>query len=142
MFIGGAPGSVAGGIKITTIFILFFVIFKKPDIDGDINIMRHRITRATIYKATVYLIKAIALLFIFILLFLMAEQKRADAIIFEIISAYSTVGFCLDVELSKSAQWLMILAMFFGRIGLVALAFPHVRHKTYNITYPQGNLLL
>ncbi|MDR2842552.1 MAG: hypothetical protein LBV52_05070 [Spirochaetaceae bacterium] len=142
MFIGGAPGSIAGGIKLTVVFVLFFVIFKKPDTDGDINVFRRRITRSTIHKVTVYLIKSIALLFIFILLLLITETDSANIIAFEVLSAFTTVGLSINSELSDTGKWLMMFAMFFGRIGLVTLAFPLVKSKSYTVTYPEGTLLL
>ncbi|GMO53861.1 MAG: TrkH family potassium uptake protein [Termitinemataceae bacterium] len=142
MFIGGAPGSIAGGIKLTVVFVLLFATFKKSDCDGDINVLHRRITRNTVHKATAYLVKTIALLLFFILLFLIVEPGNSETAIFEILAAFTTAGLSMGGNLTIAGKWVMILAMFCGRIGLIALAMPVIRHKTYRVTYPEGRLLL
>jgi len=147
MFIGGAPGSVSGGIKLTTAFVLLFVIFRQPDADGDVQLFKRRITRTAIHKSTVYLVKAVFLLFIIILLLSVAGNQHGnpfDEIVFEAVSAFGTAGLSLGLtpRLSDAGKWIIIAGMFAGRVGLIALAFPIVRARHYDISYPEGTLLL
>jgi trk system potassium uptake protein TrkH len=147
MAFGGAPGSVAGGIKVTTIFVIFAVMLRKPDQNGDIKIRHHRLGAQTIHNATVYFLKAVALLLVCTALLSVIEGVRGihlDAILFEVFSAFGTVGLTLGLttELSVLGKLVIIAVMFCGRVGLIALAFPSSRHKNYDITYPEGNIIL
>lgn len=147
MLIGGAPGSIAGGLKVTTIFVIALVMMRKPDEYGDIKVFHHRLTTDTINKAVVYFLKAVALLLVSIAALSFTEwQSGADfeAIIFESFSAFATVGLSLGLtpELSTAGKVVIIAVMFAGRVGLIALAFPAMGHKNYDITYPKGSILL
>ena len=147
MFVGGAPGSVSGGLKITTVFIIAVVMLRRPDRYGDIRIRHHRLSAETINRAVVYFLKALLLLSCLMMTLLIIEAKHGAGllqIIFEAISAFATAGYSLDYtpELSTAGKYVVILAMFTGRIGLVALAFPAAPHQNYPITYPEGELLL
>ncbi|MDR0553278.1 MAG: hypothetical protein LBG76_00560, partial [Treponema sp.] len=147
MLAGGAPGSIAGGIKVTTIFVVAMVAIKKPDEYGDIKIFHHRLGAETINHAVVYFLKAIILLLLCVAALFVTEGRSnasTDAIVFEAISAFSTVGLSLNLTSSLSAggKLVIIAAMFAGRVGLIALAFPVMRYRKYDITYPEGSVLL
>jgi trk system potassium uptake protein TrkH len=147
MAFGGAPGSVAGGIKVTTIFVIIAVMLRKPDKNGDIKIRHHRLGAQTIHNAIVYFLKAVALLVLCTILLSSIEGYygvHLDAILFEVFSAFGTVGLTLGLtmELSVLGKLVIIGTMFAGRVGLIALAFPATRHKDYDVTYPEGNIIL
>jgi trk system potassium uptake protein TrkH len=147
MAFGGAPGSVAGGIKVTTIFVIIAVMLRKPDTNGDIKIRHHRLGAQTIHNATVYFLKAVALLFLLSITLSVIESAngyRLDWILFEVFSAFGTVGLTLGLtsELSVLGKWVIIGGMFAGRVGLIALAFPSARHRNYDVTYPEGTIIL
>lgn len=147
MFIGAAPGSIAGGIKITTLFVVIVMMTRNPDQNGDVQIRRHRISAYTMNRATVYLLKAVSLLLISALLLSLIEGPRGvafDEIVFEVVSAFGTVGLSLGLtpHLSIAGKLVIIGIMFAGRVGLVALSFSVVRLKKYEISYPEGQVLL
>ncbi|MHC6203263.1 TrkH family potassium uptake protein [Breznakiellaceae bacterium SP9] len=147
MLIGGAPGSIAGGLKITTVFVLFAFLFCPTDKDGDIKIFKRRLTADSIHKAVVYTFKALLLLFICITALTVSEGldgKPFGAIAFEVFSAFATVGLSLGLtpDLSVAGKWIIIGAMFAGRVGLIALAFPALVQVNPAITYPKGTLLM
>jgi trk system potassium uptake protein TrkH len=147
MLSGGAPGSIAGGIKLTTLFVIFAVMLRKPDAEGDIIVFHHRLTRNTIHTAVVYMLKALGLLTCCIGALAIIEGmhgKPIGAIVFETISAFGTVGLSLGItaDLSTGGKWVIIATMFAGRVGLITLAFPAVRHRQYEVNYPEGSLLL
>ncbi|GHT91082.1 potassium transporter [Spirochaetia bacterium] len=150
MLTGGAPGSVAGGLKITTIFVICIVMIRKPDKYGDIKIFRHRLTADTINRAVVYFLKAAALLVLCVTALFITESRGSppdqytEAVVFEVLGAFSTSGITLGLtpDLSAAGKLVILAAMFAGRVGLVALAFPAIGQKNYDITYPEGSVLL
>ncbi|MDR1025515.1 MAG: hypothetical protein LBL56_07290 [Treponema sp.] len=147
MFIGGAPGSVSGGVKVTTIFVIAAVMLRRPDSQGDIRIRHHRLSAGTINRAVSYFLKALFLLFLCVFALSLTERHSTasfEQIVFETVSAFATAGLTLDYTplLTGAGKVVVIAAMFAGRVGLVALAFPPVRHKNYAITYSEGELLI
>lgn len=147
MFIGAGPGSIAGGIKVSTIFIIILLMIHTPDQEGDIQVGKHRITRYRLNRATVYFLKALSLLLTGALLLSLIEGLHGIAfeeIVFEVVSAFGTVGLSLGLtpHLSVAGKFVIICIMFAGRVGLVALSFSVVRTKKYDITYPEGSVLL
>ncbi|MDR0628486.1 MAG: hypothetical protein LBG24_02365 [Treponema sp.] len=147
MLIGGAPGSIAGGLKITTVFVVFLVLVRKPDEQGDIKFFHHRIAGETLNKGVVYMLKALVLLLVCIAaltIFEGIQGKSLGSLVFEVVSAFGTVGLTLSLtpSLSAGGKLIIIIAMFAGRVGLVALAFPAIGRRNYAITYPEGSILL
>ncbi|MDR2194766.1 MAG: hypothetical protein LBP19_09960 [Treponema sp.] len=147
MFIGGAPGSIAGGVKVTTVFVVFAFLFCPSDKAGDIKIFRRRLTGESVNKAVIYTFKALILLVTFIIALAVSErftEKPFGAIAFEVFSAFATVGLSLGItgDLSPVGKWIIIGAMFAGRVGFIALAFPALTRTNPAITYPKGTLLM
>jgi trk system potassium uptake protein TrkH len=147
MIVGGAPGSIAGGIKVTTLFIILVFLLKRPDKYGDINIFHHRLCSTTIIDALAYVLKALFLLLICIFALSVIEGLRGaplTALIFDSISAFATVGLSLGItpSLSTAGKWIIIATMFAGRVGLFALSFHVIKALSCNIAYPKGSLLL
>jgi trk system potassium uptake protein TrkH len=147
MMIGGAPGSIAGGMKVTTIFVVLVFLLKKPDKYGDVNVFHHRLRAATIHNAVIFVLKALFLLLICICALTVSEGLRGqplNALIFDSISAFGTVGLSLGItpSLGTVGRWIIIATMFAGRVGLFALSFPAINPRRYDVTYPEGSLLL
>lgn len=147
MFIGGAPGSIAGGIKVTTAFVVAAVMAKRPDSHGDITVFKRRLSGKTTNDAVVYFLKAAALLSISAGALSIIEGLRGadiSALLFETVSAFGTVGLSLGVTgtLSDAGKLIIIATMFAGRVGLIALAFPALRRGDEAIVYPEGSILL
>ena len=147
MIIGGAPGSIAGGIKVTTLFVLLVFLLKKPDKYGDINVFHHRLRAATIHNAVIFVLKALFLLLVCVCALTVVEGMRGQplgALIFDSISAFGTVGLTLGITptLGTAGRWIIIATMFAGRVGLFALSFPAINPRRRDITYPEGSLLL
>jgi len=147
MLIGGAPGSIAGGIKVTTAFVVALAMLRRPDKNGDITLSRHRLTAKTINDGMVYFIKALAILLVAVAaLTLMEGLKGVDfhAIVFEVVSAFGTVGLSLGLtpSLSTAGKLVIIATMFAGRVGLIALAFPGGKNDHRDISFPEGKILL
>jgi trk system potassium uptake protein TrkH len=147
MFIGGGAASCAGGIRVTTMFVITVVMLRKPDYYGDINIFHHRLTAATVNKAVMCTLKAFFLLILFLGALSVTDGthgKYMGDLVFESCSAFGSVGLSTGItaDLSTAGKWIIIVAMFAGRVSLMTLTFPSLKQKKYVITYPQGSLLL
>jgi len=147
MFIGGAPGSIAGGIKVSTAYLVLLVMLKRSNERGEINSFKRRLSAETTGTAVVYFLKAGFLLIVAAGALSLSEGPRgADFahIIFESVSAFGTVGLSLDFTpyLSVVGKLIIIATMFAGRVGLIALAFPVSNAKSAYVVYPEAEVLV
>lgn len=146
MFIGGAPGSTAGGVKVSTAYIVLLVMLKKANEYGEINSLRRRFTPSTINTAVVYFIKAAALLVLGAGVLSLVEGSRGDLgrVIFEVVSAFGTVGLSLDFTpaLSVAGKLVIIWTMFAGRVGLLAFVFLGGSARSDYYVRPEADILL
>ncbi len=137
MFIGGAPGSTAGGIKTTTMIVLLLTIVAM--IRGrHVTLYRQRAIPETIVREAI-VIFLLAIFFISAayagLLLTETSQSNPNTgipLLFETISAFGTVGLSLDMTptLSTAGRVVIIVAMFVGRLGPLTIALVVGRPKT------------
>jgi trk system potassium uptake protein TrkH len=123
MFIGGASGSTAGGIKVNTFSVLLVAIISTALGRPSAWAFGRRIPHVVIYRALSVALLSIAFIFVVALgLDLMAGQPFVR-VIFEAISAVGTVGASTGItpDLPPEARLLIIPAMFAGRIGPLTL---------------------
>ncbi|CAB4545855.1 unannotated protein [freshwater metagenome] len=124
MFIGGGSASTAGGIKVTTVAILIFIIYTEVRGETAVNVGNRRLPRS-IQRQALTLVALYATVIIVSTLFLTATTKFSlDSLLFEVISASATVGLSTGItaELPDFAKvWLSVL-MFIGRLGPVVVA--------------------
>lgn len=147
MFIGGAPGSIAGGIKLSTAYLILVVMLRRPDERGEINIFKRRLSAGTINAAVMYFLKALLILVVAAgALSLIEGPRGADSsqLLFEVVSAFGTVGLSLGytAQLSSAGKLVIIATMFAGRVGLIALAFPGRIRRIAPFVYPEADILL
>jgi trk system potassium uptake protein TrkH len=146
MFIGGASGSIAGGIKVTTLFVVLLMAFQQPDNSGGITGFHERITGATSHRAVVFMSKALLILFASVFLLTVTERgEDLFSLVFECFSAFGTVGLSLGVTpgLSAAGKLIIIATMFLGRVGLIALAMPQPRqYPVHLLDYPDGEVMI
>lgn len=124
MFIGGGSSSTAGGVKVATIFVLMLVIFKHSNSNGDIIYKNYKITNATIKKSIRVFAMSFALIFLSIFVICLSDgQFTLEQIMFETISAISTVGLSMGITalLSTLSKFVIIFLMFAGRVGAITL---------------------
>jgi trk system potassium uptake protein TrkH len=134
MFIGGSSGSTAGGIKTSTFFIVLMLALRGTDeTNGSLVVRRRAIPNPTIMKAIQIVIKAVMLVVIGTMLLCIAEaheiaagRMRVVEAMFEVVSAFGTVGLSLGItaKLSVAGKIVIIMMMYAGRVGLVAMALP------------------
>ncbi|WP_420208393.1 TrkH family potassium uptake protein [Candidatus Electronema sp. JC] len=132
MFIGGAPGSCAGGIKVTTFRVLH--AFIKAQLRGrhQIVIGHYAVDRESVNSALTLLFFSVAIIFFSLIALSFTEsggaasrqgQGRFLELFFEAVSAFGTTGLSLDLtpKLSPLGKVIIILLMFIGRLGPLVL---------------------
>ncbi|WNY64469.1 TrkH family potassium uptake protein [Borreliella americana] len=148
MFIGGAPGSTAGGIKITTFFLIVLAVVKNQSGNGYI-IGSYKVSIDSIRFALLFFARAIFILSFsfFMLLFFEGGSGNWKVIDlgYEVFSAFGTVGLSVGVtqDLSFLGKVIIIFTMFAGRIGLFSMAvFVSRRSRFEEFTRPRQDILV
>jgi trk system potassium uptake protein len=144
MFIGGSPGSCAGGIKTTTLAV-WWARFRAT-FRGDVRatLFQRYIPEEVGRKVTMLVGLAICWNLLGVLVLTFTESAGMDAILFEQVSAFGTVGLStgLTTELSDAGKLWIILTMFVGRVGPITIAMSAVRTPQTNIQYPEGRVMI
>ncbi len=126
MFIGASPGSTGGGIKTTTIFVLFLTVWSVLMSKEDVNCLRRRIPFETIKRAlAIFTIGIVVVGFMFFCLMVAEPAFSSDSLLFELLSAYGTVGLSTGItaELTDFSKIVLIICMFVGRVGPLTIAY-------------------
>ncbi|WFF01612.1 potassium transporter TrkG [Micromonospora sp. WMMD964] len=141
MFIGGGSASTAGGIKVSTFFLLGFTIWAELRGEPDVTVGHRRVATASQRQAVTVALLSVALVTAgTMLLLLLTEGVRFVAALFEVTSAFSTTGLTIGLagELPTSGQLVLTVLMFIGRVGPLTLGSAialNTRRRLYR--YPQ-----
>lgn len=121
MFIGAGPASTAGGIKVTTFAVLGFVLWSEVRGNTDMNVFRRRLPANLIRQALTIALLAIGLVVGATLVMMSVEDLPLTPALFEITSAFGTVGLSTGVTggLGLSGHLLLVVVMLAGRVGPV-----------------------
>lgn len=124
MFIGGASGGTAGGLKITTIAVLIFIVIAEIRGENAVNIGKRRLPRSVHRQALALLLLYGALLIGSVLALSLLTGFSTDQLLFEAASALGTVGLTTGItaQLPVPAQLVVMLLMFVGRVGPTLVA--------------------
>lgn len=124
MFIGGGPAGTAGGIKVTTFAVLFFIIVAEIRGDAVVNVFGKRLSRAVHRQAITVALLAVAIVIASAGALMLLAELTLDAALFEVISAFATVGLSTGItpDLPVLGQLLLVVLMFIGRLGPFAVA--------------------
>jgi len=124
MFIGGASGSTAGGIKVTTFAVLAAAILSTARGDSSPSAFGRRFSTELVYRAMSVALLSIAFLFVTALLLNVFSPAPFVTVLFEAISALATAGGSTGVTESADVlgRIVLIVAMFAGRLGPLTLA--------------------
>lgn len=143
MLVGGSPGSTAGGIKTTTLFVLVGALraelagFAKPRMLG------RSLGQSTVRRATALAFLSVLLVSIIVFALLLVEQKDPHRLLFEAVSAFGTVGLSTGItsSLSVPGKIVVMVTMFIGRVGPMTLALAlAAKSATQNIELPEERL--
>ena len=145
MFIGASPGSTGGGIKTTTFGVILFYVIGIVKKKENVEIFNRRLDWEIMNRALAILVLAITYVIVIIMLMLIAESFSPEEIMFEVISAFGTVGLTLGItpDLTTFSKLLLIITMFIGRLGPMtfALAIGETKKKALS-KYPKENILV
>ena len=124
MFIGGGSGGTAGGIKVTTFMLLFFAIVAEVRGDPAVCAFGREVPSAVIRQALSVALLGVALVVAGTLTVLALTDLDLDPVLFEVVSAFGTVGLSTGITpaLPAAAQYVLIVLMFAGRLGPITLA--------------------
>jgi trk system potassium uptake protein TrkH len=123
MFIGAGPAGTAGGIKVTTFAVLFFIMMTELRGEGAVNIFGKRLSRAVHRQAITVVLIAVAVVVAGTLALMLITQLDLDRVLFEAVSAFATVGLSTGITtaLPDAAKVVLVLLMFIGRLGPLTL---------------------
>lgn len=124
MFIGGGSASTAGGIKVTTLAVLFLAAFAEARGKGEVEAFERRIPTDVVRIAVSVVLWGATTVAVSSIIILQLTHERLDFVLFDVISAFATCGLSsgLTDNLPDSAVYVLATTMFFGRVGTVTLA--------------------
>ena len=138
MFIGGNPGSTAGGVKATTIAVLGVYMYSRLRNASGTNLFHRRISEEIIHKATLVCSLNLVLALTAALIIMGSSSLAMDDVLFEVISAVSTVGMTTGItrELNTLGRIVIMLLMYCGRIGSVTFALSLLQRPQQKLKLP------
>ncbi len=124
MFIGGGSASTAGGIKITTITVVFLAIVAETRGDQFVMAFNRTIPDSVLRIAISVIMMSATIVFVGTAAIIFISGESLDKVLFESISAYATCGLSVGLAASLPPSCIYILAglMFVGRIGIITVA--------------------
>ncbi|WBB90333.1 TrkH family potassium uptake protein [Verrucosispora sp. WMMC514] len=124
MFIGGGSAGTAGGIKVTTFGLLAFVLWSEMRGETQVNVGHRRIPASNQRQALAIVLLGAGAVAVATFVLLAITPYRLDAVLFEVVSAFATVGLSTGItaDLPPQADVLLVMLMFAGRIGPLTLA--------------------
>ena len=146
MFIGGSPGSTAGGVKTTTMTALLFYAVAMLRNREDINLFGRRLTAEVVKKANAVVVINLSLAFTAscIIMTLQPSIPMPD-VLFEVFSAINTVGMTTGITRNLSVLSKMIIAvlMYCGRLGSLSFALIFAKKPAVNtVREPQEKIIV
>lgn len=140
MVIGGGSHSTAGGLKLGTVVVLMLATFTYLKQRSSVTLMKRTIPDRQVKRAIALTVVTIPLIFIGIFVLTLIEQHhRFEDVLFEVISALSTVGLSRGITdtLTPTGEAVLMFMMFAGRIGPLSLAYLIALPKASNVKYPE-----
>ncbi|MEV6210709.1 potassium transporter TrkG [Kitasatospora sp. NPDC051914] len=124
MFIGGGSAGTAGGIKVTTFAVLAVAILAEVRGDPAVNVLGRRVAASALRQALTVALLGVGLVMVSTLALLTLVEAPMEAVLFEAVSAFATVGLSTGItpDLPAVGQLILIALMFVGRLGPVTLA--------------------
>lgn len=145
MFIGGSPASTAGGVKTTVLAVVLLstVAYVKKKGVGAFN---RRIGFETVNKATAIMFISFTVVVLSTMVMSIDNPSYSFiTLLFEVVSAFGTVGLSLGITASVTtlSKWILIMLMFLGRIGALTFFLAiAASDKKESCRYPEGNVII
>ncbi len=144
MFIGASPGSTGGGIKTTTFFVLLKSIESSATNKRE-KAFHYALPKDAFRKAAVITLLTLGVVLVStFLLMVMDPQVRLMDALFEMVSAFATVGLSTGITpgLSTGSKLLSILVMYIGRLGPLTVASLWYFTNGERVNYPEGDIAI
>lgn len=147
MFIGGGPGGTAGGVKLTTAVILGAAVVASLRGSDDIELigLKRRVGHQVLLKAVTVLLLSLVWILVATLLLMGFESAAFVPLLFEVVSAYCTVGLSmgLTAALAPVSKIVIIATMLAGRVGILVILLSLIKTRRRSlIHYPEEPLLV
>lgn len=147
MFIGASPGSTGGGLKTTTLGILLLGVMNAITGREDIEYRKRRLSWQIFNKACAILMLSLFYLFVMIIIMSIFDSSKGFLpLLFELISAFGTVGLSmgLTAKLSIISKLIIILTMYIGRVGPLTImyALSKKKYREGKYKYPEETILI
>ncbi len=133
MFVGGSPGSTAGGVKTTSVIVLLFYAGAMVLNKEDINLFGRRLTDEVVKKANaVVIINATLTIVATVIIMALQPLLNFEDVLFEVLSAIGTVGMTVGItrDLDIIARVILIVLMYCGRLGSLSFALVFAQKNT------------
>ncbi len=147
MFVGGSPGSCAGGIKTSTLAVWLARLESSVRGKREVRLLDRSVSREQVNRAD--LVVGLALFWNIIGVFFLLTSEahlpvEALELIFEQISAFGTVGLSTGVtpQLSDAGKLWLSATMFVGRLGTLTIALWMFPQRKLNVSYPKGTVMI
>ncbi|USB31617.1 TrkH family potassium uptake protein [Paenibacillus sp. YPG26] len=145
MFIGAAPGSTGGGIKVTVFAVLIGAMWAMIKGKEDIVLFKRRLAKDSIVRAVTQTWLALFLVIFVAMVLSVLEDRSFLPILFETTSAFGTTGMSLGLTptLTPLSKIIICIVMFLGRVGPLTLAYalaPRSKQDLYRS--PEGRITI
>jgi trk system potassium uptake protein TrkH len=146
MFIGASPGSTGGGVKTSTMGVIFAFLKSKITARDTVNIFDRTLPPPLVTRAFTVISLSLSVIFISSFILLIREPwATMQEVLFEVFSAFSTVGLSLGItpRLSGLGKILIILTMYIGRIGPLTMLYAVSRRRALGkFKYVEESLMI
>ena len=145
MFIGASPGSTGGGIKTTTFGVIVFYVVGVVKGRDDIEVANRRLSWEALNRALAILVISVSYVSIITLLILVFDDLGFAETIFEVVSAFATVGLSMNTtaEMNTFSRILITVTMLIGRLGPLTFALAvGEQNQKKSRRYPKENILI
>ena len=141
MLIGGSSGSTAGGLKTVTFVVLLLFLWNRIRGKYTVNVFHRTISDNHVLNAITVFLLMVLLAFFGAAYISTTSPITFEDSLFETVSALGTVGLTADVtpHLKVSAQLMIIVFMYFGRVGLLTISFGFLKRKPAGEKYKYAN---
>lgn len=148
MFIGGSPGSCAGGVKTTSFLVWMTRIKARLHGDDAVNLFGRQLPHEIVRRAALLIVVAALWnatgVMLMCVLEPVGETMRFEHVMFEQFSALGTVGLSAGItpHLTPASQVWLIASMFVGRLGPLTMAFVVLTRSRANVSYPKERVMI
>lgn len=145
MFIGGSPGSTAGGVKTVTVAVCFLAAICAMRGKREVFVFGRRLAQTTVYRCiSVVFFGAMLVLCGWVIISIINPLPAQD-ILFECVAAFSTAGISSGVtpHLNDASKLILLVLMYLGRVGILTVSLGLMTDKNDSkINYPEGKIII